>query len=95
LAKVTKWTLFLRAFFLTLIASSPSRVGSQDAAEQAAWQEAMEQNSAAAYHRYMSLFPAGDFVPDAISALDRLGAINSPSRNVGILGGQRTKDRVY
>lgn len=94
MATISKWALFVRAFFITLIASSPSRVGSQDASEQAAWEQALSENSASAFHRYMSQYPSGAFVLDAITALDRLGAIDNPTRGIESIGGGST-GRVY
>lgn len=94
MAKISKWALFVRAFFIALIASSPSRVSGQDAAEEAAWQAALNQNTPNAYHRYISLYPTGEFILDAIGALDRLGAIDNPVRAIENIGGAAA-ERAY
>lgn len=80
MAKLTRLSLFVKVFLVALIASNPSRSVGQSASEEAEWQRALEANTAQAYHRYLSLFPAGEFVTDAIDALDRLGAIDNPVR---------------
>lgn len=95
MAKVSKWALFVRAFFIALIASSASRVGGQDAAEENAWKDALANNTPQAYHRYMSLYPGGEFVLDAITALDRLGAIDNPVRGIEGIGGGSSTGQVY
>ena len=89
MAKLSKWAIFMRAFIVALIASQPGRVDAQSRAEQSAWDQAQQQNTAQAYFRYLSLYPGGEFVSDALSALDRLGASSGTVRNLPTTRPQR------
>lgn len=60
---------------VAFIAAQPTRVGGASPGEDQAWQQALSQNSAQAYYEYLSRFPAGSYVQDAIDALERLGAL--------------------
>jgi hypothetical protein len=75
MARVSRWAIFLRAFLITLLAGSPAKVGSATADEIAAWEQAEDANTVAAYYAYLSRFPAGAYVDRAIAALVSLGAI--------------------
>ncbi len=81
--KYSKWVVFLRAFLISLIAAQPAKIGHAQSSEFRAWRFAVEQNREQAYHDYLSSFPAGTYVRDAIVALQRFG---------GIKGGPATRD---
>ena len=81
MAQLSKWTIFLRAFIVALIATQPTRVGGQTSAEDQAWRYALQTNTAQAYHGYLSQYPAGKYVREAIGAIQRLGALPAPPRN--------------
>ncbi|GAA0310375.1 hypothetical protein [Rhodovulum strictum] len=77
MAKVRRWAIFLRAFVLALIAVQPTRGGADSPGEDAAWRQAQARNTTQAYYEYLSRYPAGSYVQEAIDALDRLGALRS------------------
>lgn len=89
MAKISKWALFMRAFLVTLIVGQPARVGSQGAGEEADWQRALNENTAAAFYRYLSDHPAGRYAGDALRQLQALGALqdNAPGRQIPSLNG--------
>lgn len=76
MAKLSRWAIFLRAFLITLVVGQTGRVDAQGAGEADAWQVASSLDSAAAYYRYLSQYPTGAYVEQAIAALTRLGAMN-------------------
>ncbi|MEM9755979.1 MAG: hypothetical protein AAF914_08300 [Pseudomonadota bacterium] len=83
MAKLTKWAVFMRAFLLSLIALQPGRIAAQSSAEVAAWAEAVSANTIDSFHRYLSEYPAGEFVGEAVTALRQLGAFGTaPTRQV-------------
>lgn len=88
MAKLTEWSIFVRAFIISLLATAPTRVGGASDEEEQAWRLAMEANTARAYHSYLSRYPSGDYVRDAIGRLGRLGAIDAPpkTRDLGGAG---------
>lgn len=75
MAKLGRLALFWRAFFLTLVFGSSANAA--DEAENSLWQSALSENSASAYFNYLSLYPAGDFVDQAVNALVQLGAVGT------------------
>jgi hypothetical protein len=77
-AKVSKWGIFLRVFIVTLLSGSPGRSLAADDAEIAVWQRAVQQDSIASFYRYISLYPSGDYINEAVEALIRLGALKTP-----------------
>lgn len=79
MAKLTRWAIFWRAFLLTFVTGSAVNA---DEIERAAWQKVLGDNTAASYYRYLSEYPAGEFVDQAISALSGLGAIGTQTRSV-------------
>jgi len=87
MAKISKWVIFARAFLITLIASQPAQVGGSEASEDQAWRAATQSNSVQAYHAYLSVYPAGAYVRDAIVALQNLGAIQGGVPTRGLAGG--------
>lgn len=76
MARVSRLASFWKAFFLTLLGGSFSSAATRG--EIQAWESALAQNTPDAYYLYLSLYPAGDYVDDAIRALNRLGAIGGP-----------------
>lgn len=78
-AKLSRWTIFLRAFFVTLIVGQPGRVGSADQAEINDWQSASSAGTISAYYDYLRKYPAGEYVERALSELIRLGALEGTS----------------
>ncbi|HLQ19438.1 MAG TPA: hypothetical protein VK146_10705 [Tabrizicola sp.] len=65
---------------MTLLGGSFATAASRG--EIQAWEAAVAQNTADAYYLYLSLYPAGDYVDEAVTALARLGAIGMP-RGIG------------
>ncbi len=84
MAHLTRWALFWRAFFVTLIFGSASQA--QDAAERAAWEKARSSNTPEAIFDYLGRYPAGVYIDQAVNALNRLGAIGTSSRSRSIAG---------
>ena len=72
MAKLTKWAVFWRAFFLT--AFFGQSVNAADENEQRIWRQAVESQAPEGFYLYLSLYPAGDFVDEAIQQLTALGA---------------------
>ena len=84
MAALSKWTIFIRAFLLALLAGQPARVGSQTPAEEEAWRDAQSANTPQAYLQYLSEFPASPRVQEAIEALRRTGALGSAGAARGV-----------
>jgi hypothetical protein len=84
MAKLSRWAIFLRAFLITLVVGQSQRVDAQSQAEAEAWGVASSVDSASGYYRYLSQFPTGAYVEQAISALIRLGAMSEavPGRQI-------------
>lgn len=74
MAKINRLALFWRAFFLSLFFGSAV---SADEAENRAWQSAVSQNTPNAYFNYLSRYPAGTYVDQAVNALVQLGAVST------------------
>ncbi len=81
MAQITKWALFWRALVLSLLFGQPA--ASQSDEETAAWNRAVESGQPEDFFRYLSQFPAGVFVDEAVDALSETGAIGT--RSVGAL----------
>ncbi len=79
MAKLSRWAIFLRAFFVTLIIGQPGRVGSADQAEMRDWQSAQSAGTISAYYDYLRKHPAGEYVEQALAELIRLGALENSS----------------
>ena len=78
MARVSRWASFWRAFIAVLLGGSAVHAASQ--AEVNAWNAAVSANTTDGYHLYLSLYPAGDYVDEAIAALGRLGAVGTARR---------------
>lgn len=76
MARVSRLASFWKAFFMTLIGGSFASAATRG--EMQAWENAVSQNTADAYYLYLSLYPSGDYVDEAVTALARLGAIGAP-----------------
>lgn len=87
MAQITKWALFWRALVLTLVFGQPAI--SQSAEETDAWTQAVETGTPEAFFKYLSIYPAGVFVDEAVDALEVLGAIGT--RSVGNLNQQTSQ----
>ncbi|WP_299196780.1 hypothetical protein [uncultured Tateyamaria sp.] len=74
MAQITRLALFWRAFFLSLIFGSTA--ASADETENRLWQNTVSQNTPSAYFNYLSSYPAGVFVEQAVNALVNLGCVN-------------------
>jgi hypothetical protein len=74
-AKLSKWTIFLRAFLVVFLSASSARVVAADEGERAAWAEAQRLCSADAFFTYLSRYPSGEHVGQALSALSELGGL--------------------
>lgn len=83
MAAVSRLALFWKAFFAVLLSGSSATAATRNEVE--AWQAALSANSVDAYYQYLSLFPAGDYVDEAVAALSRLGAIGKP-RDISPVG---------
>ena len=79
MAKLSRWAIFLRAFFVTLVVGQPGRVGSADQAEVNLWQSASSAGTISAYYDYLRKYPAGEYVEQALAELIRLGALEGSS----------------
>jgi hydroxymethylpyrimidine/phosphomethylpyrimidine kinase len=76
MARISRLTVFWKAFFATLLSGTLATASTRGDTE--AWTAAMTTNTADGYYLYLSLFPAGDYVQEALAALARLGAIGLP-----------------
>lgn len=76
MARISRVTYFWKAFIITLLGGGFASAASRGEVE--AWQAAVAQNTADAYYLYLSLYPAGEYVDEAIAALVRLGLIGPP-----------------
>jgi len=79
MATVSRLATFWKAFFLVLLGGTLASAANSGEIE--AWEAARAQNSADAYYLYLSLFPAGEYVDEAIAALAKLGA-TGPTREI-------------
>ncbi|TCO72042.1 hypothetical protein [Rhodovulum euryhalinum] len=78
MARLSRWAIFMRAFLMAFIAVQPSRAGGASPGEDQAWRQAQSQNTAQAYYEYLSRYPAGSYVQEAIDSLERMGALRTP-----------------
>lgn len=78
MATISRLAVFWKVFFAVLLGGSAASAASQ--AETSAWNAAVSANTPEAYYFYLSLYPAGGYVDDAIAALGRLGAVGTPRR---------------
>jgi hypothetical protein len=72
MSKAGKLKSFMKAFFAVLLGGTIASAATQREVE--AWELATSQNTPEAYYLYLSLFPAGEYVDEALAILDRLGA---------------------
>jgi hypothetical protein len=75
LARLTRLAIFVKAFLIAFIAAQPTQVASASSREEEAWRRALAQNTASSYYDYLSRYPAGQYVEQAMDRLDRLGAL--------------------
>jgi hypothetical protein len=73
MAELTRMALFWRAFFLSLLFGTSS--ASADAEDDAAWAAARAANTPEALYLYLSRFPTGAYVDEAVASLAELGAL--------------------
>jgi hypothetical protein len=78
MATVSRLASFWKAFFAVLLSGTFASAASKS--EMDAWEAAVSVNTADGYYQYLSLFPAGDYVDEAVAALSRLGAIGQPRK---------------
>ena len=85
MARLTTWTIFVRAFILSLVAATPTRVGGQSDSEREAWNEANTLGTVSAYYGFLAKYPTSTFADEAIDRLVKLGAVKNPplTRNLG------------
>ncbi len=76
MAAVSRFALFWKMFFVALISGSAASAASQE--EIAAWNAAVSANTPEAYYLYLSLYPAGEYVDAALSALGQVGMTGAP-----------------
>lgn len=93
MAKLSKWSIFLRGFLLALFAAQPTKVMPDGHTDDEAWRNAREANTPEAYFEYLSKYPAGANVQDAVEELRRSGAIDNPpaARSIGNAGASRAQ----
>lgn len=84
--KLSAWAIFTRAFLISLFATQPAKMGIAQSGEDAVWRSAVAANTPQAYHDYLSQYPAGQHVSDAIVALQGLGAIAGGAPTRGLRG---------
>lgn len=75
MAQLTRWALFVRAFLVTLLVGMPATRGGAQPTDDADWSATRSIGTADAYFWYLRRNPAGQHVPDAIAALEKLGVI--------------------
>jgi hypothetical protein len=71
MARVGKLKSFMKAFFAVLLGGTIASAATQREVE--AWEFARSQNTPEAYYLYLSLFPAGEYVDEALAILAGLG----------------------
>ncbi len=76
MAAISRFALFWKMFFVALISGSAATAASQE--EVAAWNAAVSANTSDAYYLYLSLYPAGDYVDEALAALGTIGTTGAP-----------------
>ena len=93
MAKLTTWSIFVRAFLLSLLAATPTRVGGQSDSERAAGRDAQQSGTVAAYYGFLAKYPTSTFADEAVDQLVKMGAIKNPplTRNLG--GGSSRESR--
>ena len=87
--------IFVKAFLIAFIAAQPTQVASASSREEEAWRRALAQNTASSYYDYLSRYPAGQYVEQAMDRLDRLGALKvmPRTRQMPARGGNTRDDR--
>lgn len=80
MATISRLAVFWKIFFAALLGGTAA--GAAGPEETSAWNAAVAADTPEAYYRYLSLYPAGEYVDRAIGALDRLGSAGAP-RQVG------------
>lgn len=75
MARLSKWSIFLRAFLVVFLSGATSSSVNADEGERQAWDEAQRQCSADAFFTYLSRYPTGEHVDQALTALSDLGAL--------------------
>ncbi|MDZ4087805.1 MAG: hypothetical protein U1E69_13510 [Tabrizicola sp.] len=76
MARVSRLASFWKAFFMALMGGTFASAATRGEVE--AWEAALKQNTPDAFYLYLSLYPAGDYVDEAVAALGKLGAIGQP-----------------
>lgn len=75
MAQLSKWAIFLRAFLVVFLSGAGSHSATADQSEREAWDEARRLCSADGFFTYLSRYPAGAYVEEALTALSELGAL--------------------
>jgi len=70
----------MRVFLAAAIAGAPTRLVQADDVERAAWQAAVAANTQSAIYDYLRQYPQGEFLDEAIGALENLGALDQTSQ---------------
>lgn len=82
--KISAWTMFVRAFLVTLLAGSPaSQAQESGVSDDAAWSYALNVGTAAAMREYLRNFPTGNHIERAVRALLDLDELPSTGTNTG------------
>lgn len=76
MATVSRLAVFWRVFFAALIGGTAA--GAAGPEETNAWNAAVAANTPEGYYLYLSLYPAGEYVDQAIDALGLLGSAGAP-----------------
>jgi len=76
--KISAWTMFVRAFLVTLFAGTPASQAQQSGvSDDDAWNYAVTVGTAAAVREYLRSFPTGVHIEDAVRLLLNLGELSS------------------
>lgn len=74
--KISAWTMFVRAFLVTLIAGSTTGQAQQTgASDDSAWGYAVNIGTAAAVREYLRNFPTGNHIEEAVRLLLSMGGL--------------------
>ena len=79
MATLSKWTIFWRAFLLTLFVGAPAGSGQAGPQDDSDWQRADSAGTTDAYLWYLSRNPTGQHIKDAVNLLMKLSAAGEAS----------------
>ncbi len=77
MAALSRWTMFVRVFLVTLLVGTGGRSVADNVGERDAWKTANTIGTVAAFYAFLSRYPAGSYADDAVEKLVALGAMKS------------------